>query len=52
VLSFYIYVDTPGDKIILFIDEIHTIVGTGSAEGAVDAGNILKPPLARYLPIL
>jgi hypothetical protein len=37
-----------GDKIILFIDEIHTIVGTGSAEGAVDAGNILKPPLARY----
>ena len=33
--------------IILFIDEIHTIVGAGSAEGAVDAANILKPALAR-----
>ena len=33
--------------IILFIDEIHTIVGAGSAEGAVDAANILKPLLAR-----
>ena len=34
-------------NIILFIDEVHTIVGTGSAEGAVDASNILKPQLAR-----
>ncbi len=33
--------------IILFIDEIHTIVGAGAAEGAVDAANILKPSLAR-----
>jgi len=34
-------------RIILFIDEIHTVVGAGAAEGAVDASNILKPPLAR-----
>ncbi|HEY4504300.1 MAG TPA: AAA family ATPase [Candidatus Paceibacterota bacterium] len=34
-------------KIILFIDEIHTIVGAGSAEGSVDAANMLKPALAR-----
>ena len=34
-------------KIILFIDEIHMIVGAGSAEGAVDASNMLKPALAR-----
>ena len=34
-------------NIILFIDEIHTIVGAGSAEGAIDAANILKPMLAR-----
>ncbi len=34
-------------KIILFIDEIHMIVGAGAAEGAVDAANILKPALAR-----
>ncbi len=33
--------------VILFIDEIHTIIGAGSAEGAVDAANILKPALAR-----
>jgi len=34
-------------QIILFIDELHTIVGAGRAEGAVDAGNMLKPALAR-----
>ena len=34
-------------NVILFIDEIHTIVGAGSAEGAIDAANILKPELAR-----
>ena len=34
-------------NIIMFIDEIHTIVGTGAIEGAMDTGNILKPMLAR-----
>ncbi|HET8985392.1 MAG TPA: AAA family ATPase, partial [Trueperaceae bacterium] len=34
-------------EIVLFIDELHTIVGAGKAEGAVDAGNMLKPALAR-----
>ncbi len=34
-------------EIILFIDELHTVVGAGQAEGSVDAGNILKPMLAR-----
>ena len=34
-------------KIILFIDELHTIVGAGKAEGSMDAGNLLKPMLAR-----
>ena len=34
-------------QIILFIDEMHTLVGAGKAEGAMDAGNMLKPPLAR-----
>jgi len=35
------------DDIILFIDEVHTIIGTGSSEGSTDAANILKPSLAR-----
>jgi len=34
-------------NIILFIDELHTIIGAGAAEGAIDASNILKPTLAR-----
>ncbi len=34
-------------NVILFIDEVHNLIGTGSAEGAVDAANILKPALAR-----
>ena len=34
-------------EVILFIDEIHTVVGAGAAEGAMDAGNLLKPALAR-----
>ncbi len=39
-------VDSDGE-VILFIDEMHTLVGAGAAEGAVDAANLLKPPLAR-----
>ena len=38
---------TKSDNIILFIDEVHTIIGAGSAEGSTDAANILKPSLAR-----
>ena len=37
---------TSGD-VILFIVEMHTIIGAGAAEGAIDASNILKPSLAR-----
>jgi ATP-dependent Clp protease ATP-binding subunit ClpC len=35
------------DQVVLFLDEVHTVVGAGAAEGAMDAGNILKPKLAR-----
>ena len=38
--------DADGD-VIVFIDELHTVVGAGAAEGAIDAANMLKPPLAR-----
>ncbi|MDR3348375.1 MAG: AAA family ATPase [Acidaminococcales bacterium] len=41
-----IVADAQGE-IIMFIDEVHTVVGAGAAEGAMDAGNILKPMLAR-----
>ncbi|MGJ5819624.1 ATP-dependent chaperone ClpB [Paludibaculum fermentans] len=40
-------VSTSEGQIILFIDELHTVVGAGKAEGAMDAGNLLKPMLAR-----
>jgi ATP-dependent Clp protease ATP-binding subunit ClpC len=35
------------DELIVFLDEMHTVVGAGAAEGAMDAGNMLKPALAR-----
>ena len=35
------------DNVILVIDEVHTLIGAGAAEGAIDAANILKPALAR-----
>lgn len=40
-------VQASNGKIVLFIDEIHTVVGAGGAEGVMDAGNLLKPMLAR-----
>lgn len=40
-------VESSNGRIILFIDEIHTIVGAGKSDGAMDAGNLLKPMLAR-----
>ncbi|MFH1429618.1 MAG: ATP-dependent chaperone ClpB [Candidatus Margulisiibacteriota bacterium] len=40
-------IESSDGGIILFIDELHTIVGAGAAEGAMDAGNLLKPALAR-----
>jgi ATP-dependent Clp protease ATP-binding subunit ClpC len=39
--------DTMAVRAILFIDELHTLIGAGSAEGTLDAANIIKPPLAR-----
>jgi ATP-dependent Clp protease ATP-binding subunit ClpB len=40
-------IEASDGRIVLFIDELHTIVGAGGAEGAMDAGNLLKPALAR-----
>ena len=40
-------VEEASDSYILFVDEVHTLVGTGNAEGTMDAANILKPALAR-----
>jgi ATP-dependent Clp protease ATP-binding subunit ClpB len=40
-------VETSAGRIVLFIDELHTIVGAGAAEGSMDAANLLKPALAR-----
>ncbi|MCH8268280.1 MAG: ATP-dependent chaperone ClpB [Acidobacteria bacterium] len=40
-------IDEAAGQIVLFIDEMHTLVGAGAAEGAIDAGNMLKPALAR-----
>jgi len=40
-------IEEAGGEIILFIDELHTLVGAGGAEGAIDASNMLKPALAR-----
>ena len=38
---------TEDGNILLFLDELHTLIGAGGAEGAIDASNILKPSLAR-----
>jgi ATP-dependent Clp protease ATP-binding subunit ClpB len=40
-------IEDSSDRIILFIDELHTLVGAGGADGAIDASNLLKPALAR-----
>ena len=39
--------ESASDEVILFIDELHTILGAGAAEGAMDAANMIKPMLAR-----
>ena len=40
-------INRAGDRYLLFIDELHTLIGAGAAEGAIDASNLLKPALAR-----
>jgi ATP-dependent Clp protease ATP-binding subunit ClpB len=40
-------IDSSDGRVVLFIDELHTLVGAGAAEGAIDAANLLKPALAR-----
>src|SRR5205823_12596600 len=40
-------VQANGDRLVLFIDELHTVVGAGASEGSMGAGNMLKPALAR-----
>ena len=40
-------IEDAAGQIILFIDELHTLVGAGASEGAIDASNMLKPALAR-----
>ena len=40
-------IDATGGEVVLFIDELHTLVGAGAAEGSMDASNLLKPALAR-----
>lgn len=40
-------IEQSGDRIILFIDELHILTGAGGSEGAIDASNILKPSLSR-----
>jgi len=40
-------IEESNGEIVLFIDELHTLVGAGAAEGAIDASNMLKPALAR-----
>ncbi|MDD4062573.1 MAG: AAA family ATPase, partial [Candidatus Pacebacteria bacterium] len=47
VKAFLREIDRAKDQYILFIDELHTLVGAGGAEGAIDASNLLKPALAR-----
>jgi len=40
-------IEESNGEIVLFIDELHTLVGAGASEGAIDASNMLKPALAR-----